>query len=741
MSNRLLRRVASLAVVAVVVGAAGCTTSDDEGTPPSSPTTAGGGGGPTAPGPTGDGLTVGVLRPATGLLDELFAAQERGIALAAADIADGGGVLGGPLTVEPIDVEPGSTVVEALGDGVGDRPLIGPAGSTSALLLKPELPRLGTTACSASATLAGLTEGQDTPLLFRTVVGDDVMVARVADLVAERRAAAGADQPFPVAVVHRGDEYGTSVAAGLTAGLSARGIDAAVTAYHPFRVAFGDLAAQVAASAPKLTVLVSYEEGPLLLGALLRNRMDPATVIGLDGFLVPRLGEVVAPADPTTVDGFTAVGTGGDRAFLDRLAQEDPRGQAVYAAQAYDCAITLALAAEAMALDGDLDRATAVRDVTAGGTTCSTYGDCRSKLAAGEDIDYDGPSGRLAIDATGTPTAARLVTARWQGGALAEVSTDDIDLGADLRDRQLLAAAVFTAQVQAALTLAGFAPGPIDGVWDDDLTAAVSAFQQSAGVPVTGVWDADTDEAMRSRLGGGVSALQGTTAELQRLLIRLGYEPGEPDGVWRAATTEALKAFQRDLGVPDTGVLDQATVKAIYDKGVGAGVESVPPATTVPPTTAPATTTPTSLVPAPLPTLLSLIEADPELSTLRTALEAAGFAEGGQPGALFTLFAPTNDAFERLPAGQLDALLADPPALRALLAYHVVPGVVLGAQLRTGDVPTLHGAPMAVQVPPADQQGLRVVVGGTAAVTGTDGLASDGVVHRIDAVLTPPPAA
>ncbi len=121
--------------------------------------------------------------------------------------------------------------------------------------------------------------------------------------------------------------------------------------------------------------------------------------------------------------------------------------------------------------------------------------------------------------------------------------------------------------------------------------------------------------------------------------------------------------------------------------------------------------------------------------TLATALTAAGLIETLKGPGPFTVFAPTDEAFAKVPKAQLDALLADKEALKAVLLYHVVPGKVMAA-----DAIKLDGK-SAKMVSGAEAK--ITVMGGTvminqAHVTGADIAASNGVIHVIDAVILPP---
>jgi len=122
-------------------------------------------------------------------------------------------------------------------------------------------------------------------------------------------------------------------------------------------------------------------------------------------------------------------------------------------------------------------------------------------------------------------------------------------------------------------------------------------------------------------------------------------------------------------------------------------------------------------------------------NTLLAAVKAAGLVETLQGAGPFTVFAPTDAAFAKIPKAKLDALLADKTALTALLTYHVVPGRVMAADI----VKTNGAMPMTVNGQAVDitVRGGKVYVGG-AQVVGADVQASNGVIHVIDTVLMPP---
>ena len=117
-------------------------------------------------------------------------------------------------------------------------------------------------------------------------------------------------------------------------------------------------------------------------------------------------------------------------------------------------------------------------------------------------------------------------------------------------------------------------------------------------------------------------------------------------------------------------------------------------------------------------------------NTLVTAVKAAGLVETLKGPGPFTVFAPTDEAFAKLPKATLDALLKDKAALTKVLTYHVVAGKVMAADVKAGKVKTVQGQEITV----ATTGG--VTVDGSK-VTATDIVASNGVIHVIDTVMLP----
>ena len=118
-------------------------------------------------------------------------------------------------------------------------------------------------------------------------------------------------------------------------------------------------------------------------------------------------------------------------------------------------------------------------------------------------------------------------------------------------------------------------------------------------------------------------------------------------------------------------------------------------------------------------------------TTLVTAVKAAGLVETLKGKGPFTVFAPTDEAFAKLPAGTVEALLQDKQKLAQVLTYHVVPGKVTASQVKPGNVKTVQGQSLKVRA-----EGGAVMVD-NARVIKTDVMASNGVIHVIDSVVLP----
>src|SRR6056297_547022 len=174
------------------------------------------------------------------------------------------------------------------------------------------------------------------------------------------------------------------------------------------------------------------------------------------------------------------------------------------------------------------------------------------------------------------------------------------------------------------------------------------------------------------------------------------------------------------------------------------------PASSPPPSPPAGSSTATSVAPAPttsgdvtppvtdsdVPSLYGLISDDPQFSSVENAIEAAGLFDDLENGGPFTLFAPSNDAFEALDPAFAGALNADPRLHEDILFHHALAGIHDSRELREGSIEMVDGSSVEIDIGP---DGITLVSGVTAAtVTDADLAASNGVLHVVDGILIPP---
>jgi uncharacterized surface protein with fasciclin (FAS1) repeats len=134
---------------------------------------------------------------------------------------------------------------------------------------------------------------------------------------------------------------------------------------------------------------------------------------------------------------------------------------------------------------------------------------------------------------------------------------------------------------------------------------------------------------------------------------------------------------------------------------------------------------------APSKDIVETAKAAGNFTTLTSALNAAGMTDTLTGRGPFTVFAPTDEAFKKLPAGALDALMKDTRRLKAVLSYHVVRAYCLAKDVKAGEVMTEQGTPLV-----ASMSSSAMKVNG-AEVKQADIVATNGVIHAIDEVIVP----
>ncbi len=142
----------------------------------------------------------------------------------------------------------------------------------------------------------------------------------------------------------------------------------------------------------------------------------------------------------------------------------------------------------------------------------------------------------------------------------------------------------------------------------------------------------------------------------------------------------------------------------------------------------------TETAPAGAKDIIETATAAGTFNTLAKALTAAGLVETLKGAGPYTVLAPTDEAFAKIPSKDLEALLADKAALTKVLTYHVIAGNVPSSQVSTmTEAASLEGSKLQIKVVDG-----KVVINGNSSVTSADIVASNGVIHVIDTVLMPP---
>jgi uncharacterized surface protein with fasciclin (FAS1) repeats len=134
---------------------------------------------------------------------------------------------------------------------------------------------------------------------------------------------------------------------------------------------------------------------------------------------------------------------------------------------------------------------------------------------------------------------------------------------------------------------------------------------------------------------------------------------------------------------------------------------------------------------APTKNIVDTVNVAGNFSTFAAGLRAARLTDTLAGNGPFTVFAPTEEAFKKLPAGALDALLKDSAKLKAVLSYHIIAGHVTARDMKSGEVMTLQGSALTAVVTSS-----QVQVNG-AHVKRAAMVATNGVIHEIDAVIMP----
>ena len=364
-----------------------------------------------APAAKGDGeLVVGQLLPQTGDLAFLGPPEFAGVDLAVQEINDAGGVLGKPVKSVRADSGDGSPNI-APGEtdnllSAGADVIVGAASSSVSLSVIDKIVNAGVVQISPANTSTAFDTYDDKGLYFRTAPSDVLQGAVLANTLVE-------DGHQNVAILARQDSYGEALANQVEKVFTESG--GTIVAKELYDADVKSQTAPinaVAAEDPDAVVLISFEEVKTMIPDMITAGIGPKDKqvyftdgntsnygTGADGFPAGTLEGVKATYPGPEVSG----------EFKDRLLGVDPKlKDFTYGQESYDATIISALAAVAAEDDAGTSIGAKMQEVSTGGTKCSAFQECVDLLADGEDIDYDGASGPIEFNDTGSPSAATI---------------------------------------------------------------------------------------------------------------------------------------------------------------------------------------------------------------------------------------------------------------------------------------------------------------------------------------------
>jgi ABC-type branched-subunit amino acid transport system substrate-binding protein len=343
----------------------------------------------------GDGvLQLGYILPESGPLAFLGPPQISAVELAVADMNAAGGVLGSEVSLSSGD-EAGDATIAAesaqrlIGEGVDA--IVGAAASGMSLSFVDAVTSAGILQCSGSNTAPTFTNNDYNGLYSRTAPTD----ALQGPVLAETILGDGNTNP---AILARADDYGQGLLDATAAAIEGAGATvAAQITYDPEAANFQAEVNQVVDSGADSVAVIAFDEGAQILATMIEAGVSPQEfpTYGADGVRSNELASLVDPNDESVLDGMkgTAPSPEANPEFVDRFLSETGLEDDTFAAQAYDCAIIIGLAAELAGSDVGGDIAAEMINVTSGGTECSNFAECKDLLDAGEDFAYQTASG------------------------------------------------------------------------------------------------------------------------------------------------------------------------------------------------------------------------------------------------------------------------------------------------------------------------------------------------------------
>lgn len=401
-SSTLWRSLAIGGSLALVLTACGGGDDDDTTTETPEATEA------AAPAAEGDGtLTIGTLLPETGSLAFLGPPEFAGVTLAVKEINDAGGVLGNDVV--QIDSDSGDTSSNIAQQSVDTLlsqdvdAIVGAASSSVSLSVIDKIIGASVVQISPANTSTAFTDYDDNGFYFRTAPSDVLQGRVLGDTVL-------ADGHANVAILALQDAYGETLAEqSATAIEDGGGTVVYREFYDPKATDFSAVLDEASSTNPDAVILIGFDETKTIIPQAASRNFGPQDVpyFFVDGNLA-NYSEDFEEGTLTGTKG-TLPGAEATDEFRDRLQEAyGELTEFAYAGESYDATILLALAAVAAGDDSGTAIASQMQAVSRDGTECTTFAECVELLEAGEDIDYNGVSGKVEFDENGDPTSASI---------------------------------------------------------------------------------------------------------------------------------------------------------------------------------------------------------------------------------------------------------------------------------------------------------------------------------------------
>jgi branched-chain amino acid transport system substrate-binding protein len=367
---------------------------------------------------TADQLVLGEAGPQFGPLSWMGPPQDVGARLAVNDINKAGGVLGKSVlyTVAKDATAPESDASgkELLDKNVDD--VIGtPASDVSSF--DRLLAENGVVHCLPNLTGPLYSSQPTASTQFSTSPPESAVAPAIVEQLLKAH-------PTRVTIAAPQDGASARTASALSDLLKPHGVSGQTVSYNPDANSFTAIAQQVVASKPQFVVMLSGSEGAALTGALLKLGMSPSNLIGGPGMFSPLLPTEVNAGKPSSIDGMSVYGPGGDAVFDGTVGRTTAENIAD-AAQAYDCVVITALAVEQAKSADPAVFAPNITEVTTGSHKCTTFAICAALIHRGQSVAYTGHAGPLELNSQNQPTSAREVRGYFLKGYLNQLGYGD----------------------------------------------------------------------------------------------------------------------------------------------------------------------------------------------------------------------------------------------------------------------------------------------------------------------------